>query len=139
MTHLIWKPKTLLNPLFSEWFQEPFAHSPSHRCALPAVNIRENEGGWSIELAVPGIPKDKIRIRLENRILTISAEQDEKSVEEKQQYHRREFGYVKFERAFSLPEGVDIENIEAKQEDGILEVFLPRVQTVKAEKQIAIR
>lgn len=140
MTHMLWKPKSFLTPLMGEMLMEDFfrpAHTASARCTLPAVNIQEKEDGWKLELAVPGIPKDKIQIQVENNLLTIKAEMNEEKEEIK--YQRREFGYVSFTRSFTLPETVNVEGIEARQEDGVLYLTLPKKVPARNEKQITIR
>ncbi len=139
MTHMLWKPKSFISPLMGDMLMDDFFRpsSASARCTLPAVNIREQEDGWKLELAVPGIPKEKIKIQLENNLLTITAEQTEEKEEVK--YQRREFGYVSFSRSFTLPEIVNVEGIQAKQEDGVLSLHLPKKMPVKNEKVISIQ
>ena len=139
MTNLVWKPGSFLSPVWNDLFQDEFFKSVGNpaRCTLPAVNISEKEDGWQLELAVPGIPKDKIKIQLENHILNIAAEQIEQNVNEK--YQRKEFGYVAFNRSFTLPENIKMEGITAKQEDGVLSVFIPKDTPVKIEKVISIQ
>jgi HSP20 family protein len=139
MTNLVWKPGSFLSPVWNDLFQDEFFKSAGNaaKCTLPAVNIREQEEGWHLDLAVPGIPKDKIKIQLENHVLNISSEQMEQNVNEK--YQRREFGYVAFNRSFTLPENIQIEGIHAKQEDGILSIFIPKEKPVKVEKRISIQ
>jgi HSP20 family protein len=139
MTHMLWKPKSFMSPMLGDMLMEDFFRPSvaSARCTLPAVNIREEEDGWKLELAVPGIAKDKIKIQVENHLLTITAEQVEEKEEIK--YQRREFGYVSFSRSFNLPETVNVDGIQAKQEDGVLSLHLPRKMPVKNEKVIRIQ
>lgn len=71
---------------------------------LPAVNVIENEDEFKIELAAPGMTKDDFKINLEGNILTISSEKKEEKEDKKQNYTRREFSYLSFQRSFTLPE-----------------------------------
>jgi HSP20 family protein len=120
---MLWKPKSFISPLMGDMLMDDFFRpsSASARCTLPAVNIREQEDGW----------------KLENNLLTITAEQTEEKEEVK--YQRREFGYVSFSRSFTLPEIVNVEGIQAKQEDGVLSLHLPKKMPVKNEKVISIQ
>lgn len=136
---MIWKPKSFISPLMGEMLFDDFFRpgNASAKCTLPAVNIQEKEEGWKLELAIPGIAKDKVKIQVENNLLTITAEQTEEKEEVK--YQRREFGYIAFTRSFTLPESVNVEGIIAKQEDGVLNIFIPKRTPVKNEKLITIQ
>ena len=95
---------------------------------IPAANIKETKESFLVELAVPGKQKEDFNIEVENDMLTISSE-DKKSSEEKDKegrYTRREFSYAAFKRSFTLPETVDDEAINAKYEDGVLKINLPK-------------
>ncbi|MBC2839946.1 Hsp20/alpha crystallin family protein [Robiginitalea sp. SC105] len=93
---------------------------------LPAVNIREGETDFTLELAVPGQKKDDFIIEVDDRVLTISMEHKNEKEEEVQGYTRREFWYSNFKRAFTLPDSVNEEGIEANYEAGILRFTLPK-------------
>jgi HSP20 family protein len=110
---------------------------------LPAVNVKENEDAFEIEVAAPGMGKGDFKINLENNLLTISSEKkEEKKHEEKGQYTRREFSYQSFQRSFTVPETlVDGEKISAKYCEGILCITLPKKEEVKPKpaREIAIQ
>ncbi|WP_422860485.1 Hsp20/alpha crystallin family protein [Flagellimonas sp. S174] len=93
---------------------------------LPAVNIRENEAGFELELAVPGAKKEDFKVEVDNELLTISSEGKTENVETKENFTRKEFAYTAFKRAFTLPETVDGSKIDATYEDGILKLALPK-------------
>lgn len=107
---------------------------------FPAVNISENEKEFNVDLAVPGFKKDDIKIKINDDILTISAENKTESEEEKnKEYTRREYSYSAFTRSFHLPENVNSEHIDAHFEDGILKIKLPKTDTqMKSSKEISI-
>ena len=98
---------------------------------LPAVNIAETPNEFNLELAVPGIKKETIKVNIDNNTLTISNIKDEAIKERKDNFKRTEFNYTSFERSFQLPKTVDVDNIEATYEDGVLHVKLPKNEEAK--------
>ncbi len=107
----------------------------------PAVNISEDDKGYTIELAVPGVAKDKFSLEIENDVLILSSEQEENKDEQKQNYLRREFSYQSFKRSFELPETIDQEQINATIDAGILTLSLPKKEEEiqKAPRQIEVK
>ncbi|PWL38272.1 molecular chaperone Hsp20 [Flagellimonas aquimarina] len=93
---------------------------------LPAVNIKDNDENFELELAVPGGNKDDFKIEVDNDVLTISTEVKTDSKETKENYTRREFSFSSFKRVFTLPETVDGTRIDAAYENGILRLTLPK-------------
>ncbi len=101
---------------------------------MPAVNIMENDNEFQVEVAAPGMKKDDFKIELDNNVLVISSEREHKEEEkdEKGNYCRREFRYASFRRSFTLPEGkVNVDKINAKYTDGVLQIHLPKREEVK--------
>ena len=108
---------------------------------MPAVNVKEDKDKYEVEVAAPGMEKDDFKVNLENDVLTISAEKRNEKTDDKENYSRREFSYQSFKRSFSLPEGhILTDKIEAKYNNGILNIHLPKREEVKPQppKQIAI-
>ncbi|WP_298139808.1 Hsp20/alpha crystallin family protein [Flavobacterium sp.] len=93
---------------------------------VPAVNIKETDTSFGIELAAPGKKKEDFNIEIDHNVLTISSESKLEKEESEGKYTRREFSYSSFRRAFTLPETVNTENINATYEDGVLYVALPK-------------
>ncbi len=106
----------------------------------PAANVREDEKNYTIELALPGFTKDEISISFEEEVLTVTAGRQPKEEVKGPKYTWNEFGYKsKYERSFQLPETVDADQINAKFENGILNVILPKKEVQPAAvKQITI-
>ena len=101
---------------------------------LPAVNVREDENGFQVEVAAPGFKKEDFKVELDQDVLTIATEQEEKheKKDEQTKYVKREFRHQTFQRSFRLPENVvDGEKIEARYEAGILHLTLPKREEVK--------
>jgi len=102
--------------------------SGSANITRPAVNIREDDKKYSLELAVPGIDKKDLKIEVNEDILTISMEQKQEKEEEASGYKRREFSYSSFCRSFYLPDDTNREKIDASYKDGILTIDLHKTE-----------
>jgi HSP20 family protein len=122
-------------------FDDDFFPVLSNRTdSMPAVNIREDEKNYILELAVPGIDKNDLKIDTNEDVLTISSETKKETEENKDGYKRKEFSYSSFCRSFYIPENVNRDKIEANYKDGILSVGLPKqeVEKNKITRQIKI-
>ena len=105
-----------------------------------AVNINENENGYSLEFNVPGRNKEEFKINVDNGLLTVGYEKKEEAEVKEFKSVRKEFSFQSFKRSFSLDEKVNAEGIGAKYENGILKIYLPKKEEVKnAPKQISIQ
>ena len=129
---------------WDDFFNDSFfkqVNSTTSKGNTPAVNVSEDEKGYFIEVAAPGIDRKDFRLEIENDVLTISSEHKESKKEEKQNYLRREFNYKTFKSSFQLPENIDQEQIKATHEAGVLTLSLPKIEEVvqKAPKQIEIK
>jgi HSP20 family protein len=106
----------------------------------PSVNTREGEHAYHVEVDLPGVKKDDIDVDVKDNIVTISGERKTKKEVKEEDYYKVESSYGKFERSFTLPENVDVENIHAESEDGVLEVVIPKLEKVeKQSKKIEIK
>lgn len=113
---------------------------PSFSSTMPAVNIKELDSQFEIELAVPGKKKDDFEIEVENGILSISSSQEEEQqVNEKGKFTRREFSYTSFRRSFTLPDSVDPKKIDARYADGVLQVLLPKHKEAQPQPKKLIK
>ena len=112
----------------------------SFSSTMPAVNIKELDSQFEIELAVPGKKKDDFEIEVENGILSISSSQEEEQqVNEKGKFTRREFSYTSFRRSFTLPDSVDPTKIDARYADGVLQVLLPKHKEAQPQPKKLIK
>ncbi|KIC93876.1 Hsp20/alpha crystallin family protein [Flavihumibacter solisilvae] len=119
-------------PFFGREFQPSFQH--------PAVNIVETADGYHLELNAPGRNKEDFKVSQENGLLSISFEEKKENKEEDLKVIRREFRLASFKRSFTLDEKVDAENIQAKYENGLLKLYLPKKAEVKIQpKEITIQ
>ena len=107
--------------------------TPRHVTTAPAVNVKESDNAYTMEIAAPGLKKEFCSVNINNEgnlVVKIEnkAQHEEKPAEgEKHHYLRREFSYASYEQAYSLPDEVDKEAISAKVEDGILTIALPKL------------
>ena len=104
----------------------------------PAVNEKVDDKGYYLEIDLPGVKKENIDISVNDGVLTISGERKLEKKEEKENYVRIESFFGRFERSFKLPPDADLDNIEAKYEDGVLKIFIPKKKK-PAGKKIEIK
>ena len=128
---------TLMNDFFKpDWFggMEKF------ESRIPAVNIKESETGFELELAIPGKKKEDFNVEIDDNVMTISMETKSEDHSTEEHYTRKEFSYQSFKRSFTLPETVNEDKIEASYTDGILKFNLPKRDEVlpKPKKTIEI-
>lgn len=112
---------SVFDEMFNDW------SAGGMRTSTPAVNVKETETGFHLELAVPGYEKGDFNIDLDHDTLTISSERKNEHEEKEGKFTRKEFSYQSFKRSFTLPEQlIDADGIKAKYENGILKVDLPK-------------
>jgi HSP20 family protein len=114
------------------FFDDDFLPVLNNRTSsLPAVNIKEDEKNYILDLAIPGMDKKNLRIDINEDVLTISSESKNETSEEADGYKKKEFNYSSFCRSFYIPENVNRDKIEAGYKDGILTVSLPKMEEEK--------
>lgn len=114
---------------------------PQTRTALPAVNISQDDKNFMVEVVSPGFKREDFKIKVNDDILTISAESKQESQQEgnNKEYSRREYSYSSFTRSFRLPDNAKDDAISAKYNDGILQIMIPKSgEQEKASKEINI-
>jgi len=122
----------LMNELFNEL---PATFGKTMRedvFGFPPVNIIEKNDYYHLQVAAPGFEKTDFAVKLEGKILTVSAEKKEEAKSENDKVIRKEFSSKSFKRTFNLDEKIDAANISAKYENGILHVGLPKKEDIKA-------
>ncbi|MDW7690974.1 Hsp20/alpha crystallin family protein [Flammeovirgaceae bacterium SG7u.111] len=137
MTLVKWNDrKNEVYPTFSNLFDSFFGDIGNvtgndwHR-TVPAVNVKENENAYELEVAAPGLKRDDFEINLDNDVLTISSSSKNETEESNEKYNRKEFSFTSFKRSFTLPKTVSGENISAKYTDGLLKLSIPKKEEVK--------
>lgn len=107
---------------------------------VPAVNIKESDKKFELELVAPGYKKDDFKIEVDNGVLKVSAEKKEEKTEEEKNYTKKEFNYNSFERSFVLPETANENSINAGYKDGILNLEIQKKEDgmKRSKKEISI-
>lgn len=130
-----WIP-TVFNDLFDTEFL------PKVNATAPAINVKESDKAYTVELAAPGMKKEDFNVHIndEGNLVVKMESKNEKKEEDKTRYLRREFSYSKFEQTLILPDDVKKDAISAKVEHGVLTVELPKLieKKVKVSRQIDI-
>jgi len=124
-----------LPSIFSNLFDDDFAVMPARQFASPAVNIKESDKEFQIEIAAPGMTKEDFSVRIDNDEELVIALEKKNQKEEKHEkgtnYLRREFSYTSYHQSFVLPENINLEAISAEMVNGVLNITLPKLQEVK--------
>ena len=140
----------IMLPVFkNSWFPtvfDDFMNNDMMACSTttaPAVNVKEDEKAYTMEVAAPGIKKEYCRVNINddgNLSIAIENKMEHKEENKKQHYLRREFSYTNYQQNYSLPEDVDKEQISAKVDNGILTVVLPKMkkEETKVSRMIEI-
>lgn len=124
-----------LPDVFNDFFDTDFM--PKANATAPAINVKESEVDYEVEVAAPGMTKEDFNVHLnQDGDLSIKMESKKENREEEKKAHylRREFAYSKFEQTLILPDDVDKEKISAKVSDCVLTVVLPKIR--KEEKNV---
>ncbi|OPX23664.1 MAG: hypothetical protein B1H03_00985 [Planctomycetales bacterium 4484_113] len=124
-----------LDRLFGDFFEESSMEGKGSLARwAPRADVKEDEKAFYLKADLPGMKKEDIDISVENNQLVVTGERSFSKEEKKEDYHFVERSYGKFYRAFTLPGSVDVDNIKATYQDGVLEVELPKKEEVKPKK-----
>ena len=141
MTPMMRRNAAWLPTVFNDFFNTDFM--PKANATAPAINVKETDKDYTVELAAPGMTKEDFNVHINdegNLIIKMEQKQENKEEDKNARYLRREFSYSKFEQTLILPDDVDKNKISAKVEHGVLTVELPKQEETKAKvaHQIAI-
>lgn len=143
MNTLMRKNPDLFGGLMENLWNENNWNRPSEfrkHFSMPAVNIKETEIDYQLELAAPGLNKEDFNIEVKEGILKLSVLKTNQEEEKKENYTRKEFGFQKFERNFALPKNsIKVENIQANYEQGILKLTLPKQEIKETVTKVAVQ
>lgn len=143
MTPAMYRRNSWFPTVFDEFLNSDLMNTVS--TTAPSVNVKETEKAYIVELAAPGVKKEYCRIHVDedhNLCVAIENKIEHKEEDKHSHYLRREFSYTNYEQKYSLPDDVNEEEINAKVEDGILTIELPKLQKKvvgKTTKQIEIK
>ena len=128
--------------VFDDFFNSDWM--PKMKATAPAVNVKEDEKAYTMEVAVPGIKKEFCRVNINadgNLDIAIENKMEHKEEDKKQHYLRREFSYSNYQQTYVLPEDIVKDNIAAKVDNGVLTITMPKVtkdEVKKTQRQIDI-
>lgn len=130
---------SIFSPMFNDFNRELLnwgnSNYSSTSTTVPSVNIKEDVDTFEVEVAAPGMSKDDFKITLDGNLLTISSAKEEKNEEKRDNYTRREFSYQSFQRSFELHRDVvDQDNIEARYDNGLLRLTIPKKEEAKQKE-----
>jgi HSP20 family protein len=134
------RPVAKFDNFFNDFFSPSVWANPSADVAsIPAANVHETPAAYVLEINAPGRNKEDFKVNIDKELLTVSYEKKEENNTEDQNTVRREFYFNSFKRSFSLDDKIDVSNIQAKYDNGILKIELPKKPEVQQQpKQIAI-
>ena len=127
--------QTWVPDIFNDFFDTAWMERPKATC--PAINVLETADSYQLELAAPGMTKEHFDVHLDEEgdlVIRMEKKADEKEEARKGHYLRREFSYTQFQQTMLLPDDALRESIEAKVENGVLTVTIPKVKKVEVEK-----
>lgn len=141
MTPMMRRNAAWLPSVFNDFFDTEFM--PKANATAPAINVKESDKGYTVELAAPGMTKEDFNVHINdegNLIIKMEQKQEKKEEDKSTRYLRREFSYTKFEQTLLLPDDVKKDGISARVENGVLTIELPKVveEKVKVSRQIEI-
>ena len=127
--------------VFNDLFNTEFL--PKTNCTAPAINVKESDKAYIVELAAPGMKKEDFNVHINdegNLVVKMESKTEKKDEDKNTRYLRREFSYSKFEQTLILPDDVKKEDISARVDNGVLTVELPKIieEKVKVSRQIDI-
>jgi len=128
------------SPLADYFDYDRFFHSPwGHN--FPPVNVKENVKSFEIELMVPGYNKMDFNISMDEEFLTVSAEGKHEDERKEDDYTQKQFGFIEFSRSFHLPPNANEQDIQAKYDEGILKLTIPKknITASKPKKSIEVK
>lgn len=137
----IMRTNSWIPAVFNDLFNNEFM--PKASATAPAINVKETDKAYTVELAAPGMKKEDFNVHINdegNLLIKMEKHEEQKEEDKSARYLRREFSYTKFEQTLILPDDVEKDQISAKVEHGVLTVELPKheEQKVKVSRQIEI-
>jgi HSP20 family protein len=138
------KDATAVPSLFSDFFSTDFFNDDFFQRPvtkwLPAANVKESPSAFQVELSAPGMAKEDFKIEVHDDVLNIEGNKEEEKEEANERYTRKEFRTTSFVRSFRLPQNIVSDKIDAKYENGILKLVLPKREEAKTigPKQVKI-
>ncbi len=130
------KPAFTAPSVITDFFNDGFFNNELSNFPLtrwvPNANVRETEDAYIVELAAPGLEKDEFKVEVQEDLVTIEGQHEEDREERNEEYHRKEFKTTSFKRSFRLPQSIVSDEVDAKYNQGILKLTLPKREEAKS-------
>ncbi len=143
---LITKPRSVIKPevynsMLDRFFRNGFNDLWGSQLVetVPAVNILEKKDGYSVEMAAPGLKKSDFKIDVDDNLITIGCEKEMEKKTEEKEFTKQEYNYSSFSRSFTVPERADVSKVNARYEDGVLKLFVPKKEKAAREEAKRIK
>ena len=135
MTPMMRHNAAWLPTVFNDFFNTDFM--PKANATAPAINVKETDKGYTVELAAPGMTKEDFNVSISDGDIVIAMEKknDTKDENKEKKYIRREFSYSKYEQRLALPDNVEKQNITAQMTDGVLCIDIPKMTPEEKAKE----
>jgi HSP20 family protein len=133
MLPTIKRQNTWLPTIFNDFFNDDWFPMRAVAATAPAINVKEDEKAFTVEIAAPGMTKEDFKVHVNDKeqlVISVEKKKETKDEDKSAKYLRREFNYTRFEQALLLPENVDKEAITAKACSGVLCITLPKLATM---------
>ncbi len=138
MTIIRWHRRPSMSEVMENMLERNLNTGFEKNCGcIPATNILENDDAFEIQLAVPGLNKQDFKLEVEEDVLSVIYEKDQKEGAQ-QEFLQQEFGFDGFTRSFSIPKTADAEKIKANYERGILYITIPKQDKARLSKEIKV-
>lgn len=134
--------KNLVDELYNSFLKNDVHENYSQKWSnQPATNVFETETNFKIEMLLPGFNKEDLQMNYHKNLLTIKVEKEQKEekAQEEYKYSHREFGTFNFEKQFKVPNSVNVESIDAKFQNGILNILLPKKEEALEKSPVEIK
>ena len=134
--------RNLVDELYNSFLKNDYHESYLQNCGKqPATNVYETEKDFRVEIMLPGFAKEEVQINYHKNLLTVKVdnEQKEEKTSENYKYAHTEFAKFNFEKQFKIPNSVNIETVDAKFENGILTILLPKKEEAVEKAPVEIK
>lgn len=130
------RTQSWLPDIFNDFFDNTWMEKAN--ATAPAINIKESNADYEIEVAAPGMTREDFTVKIENGnqlVVSMEKKQEHKEEQPSKRYLRREFSYSRFQQAMILPDDVEKDKIQAKMEHGVLTIHIPKQQVVPESRE----
>lgn len=120
-----------IDRLFADFFERP---SGDFGRFTPPADLYETDEAYNVEMELPGFSRDDVSVTIEQGMLTIAGRRAREESDEDENYHLRERSVGRFSRSFSLPASIEADEVEARFDEGLLKVTLPKAEEARTRK-----